>query len=79
VHEYCDNIFIKGLTKEEAISAVARESEKKFDPHVVDVLLNVLSQDFLKDAPPEAKSDDDFKDYWRHPKKHLMQRSFEPS
>lgn len=79
VHEYCDNIFIKGLTKEEAISAVARESEKKFDPHVVDVLLNVLSQDFSKDAPPEAKSDGDFKDYWRHPKKHLMQRSFEPS
>lgn len=68
VHEYCDNVFIKGLTKEEAISAVARESEKKFDPHVVDVFLNVLSKDVSKDIPVEVKSDDDFKEYWKRSK-----------
>jgi len=65
VHEYCDDIFIKGLSKKEAISAVAIESGKRFDPYVVDVLLNVLSKDVSKDIPVEAKSDDDFKEYWK--------------
>ncbi|HPZ76580.1 MAG TPA: diguanylate cyclase [Thermosynergistes sp.] len=65
VHEYCDDIFIKGLSKKEAISAVVIESGKSFDPYVVDVFLNVLSKDVSKDIPVEVKSDDDFKEYWK--------------
>jgi diguanylate cyclase (GGDEF)-like protein len=65
VHEYCDDIFIKGLSKKEAISAVVIESGNSFDPNVVDVFLNVLSKDISKDVPIEAKSDDDFKEYWK--------------
>lgn len=44
VHAYCDALFVKGLSEEEAISAVIKKKGKAFDPHVVDVLVKVLSE-----------------------------------